>query len=335
MKQHIVKNKVNGKINHVGRRILEKNNTDSDTSVKDIDANDSSSVQTKPKVNSTSTQTESARVVKISSPASVIDVQHVVSPPVVEVTNESNRDRITECSSFLKQPKVLYASDTVGSMVNLRLVEKYSKTRVRTVKYSGSAELAHAVNVGLDFPGREPYEILAIAAPSEDISNLKVKDYERADIESQVTESCLKLVNVAKETLKKHKNLKKVVILEHPPRFDDASKSEMVDFANGTLLKLIVDCKTDHIKLGRQKLQCYGIGKTYEARYRNPLTKLIDGVHFFGPLESKALTESLIDIIVTLLKKSESGLNLSETDPFMLSNIQISNRYEILSQGNE
>ena len=196
--------------------------------------------------------------------------------------------------------------------------------------------MAEAVNSGLNFPGREPYEILTISAPSEDISNLKLKDCNRTDIQSKVDESCRKLVNVAREALQKHNNLKKVILLEHPPRFDDKLKSEMAIFANKTLCKLIDDSKSDQIELGKHTLQCYGIGKTFEARYRNSITKQLDGLHFFGPLGSKVLSESLIEILVTSSQKSVTmAPSTPQADTLLLPNIQVSNRFEVLDQGNE
>ena len=98
----------------------------------------------------------------------------------------------------------------------------------------------------------------------------------------------------------------------------------MAIFANKTLWKLIVDSKSDKIELGKHTLKCYGIGKTFEARYRNPITKQLDGLHFFGPLGSKAFSESLIDILVT---SSQKSLNMPpskpEAEPLILPNIQV------------
>ena len=112
-----------------------------------------------------STQTDSIPSSSYSSP--VIDAMQSVMPPAVTQNNDMHRDRITRSRTpFLQQPKVLYVSDTVGSIANLRMVEKFSKTRVNTVKYSSSGvKLSEAVNSGLSFPGREPYEILTISAP--------------------------------------------------------------------------------------------------------------------------------------------------------------------------
>ena len=117
------------------------------------------------------------------------------------------------------------------------------------------------------------------------------------------------MINVAKEALKNHE-LNNVIVIEYPPRFDQKLKSELAIFANSVLNQLIENSGIDRIKLGSHKLICVGVGKTFDARYRNPLSKRMDGLHFFGPLGVRSYSESLIDILT------------------------VNNRIEFLSQGN-
>ena len=59
--------------------------------------------------------------------------------------NQIVHDKGTK-SAYLRRPKVLYVSDSVGCNVNMRLVEELSNTRVRTMQCSGSGkELSHVV----------------------------------------------------------------------------------------------------------------------------------------------------------------------------------------------
>ena len=109
--------------------------------------------------------------------------------------------------------------------------------------------------------------------------------------------------------------------------------SEMAIFANKTLHKMIEESKCDYnIDFGLLNLKCQGVGKTFDARYRNSIAKKVDGLHFFGPRGMKDYSESLVNILIESLKKpksSVSSFNL-EIDP----SIPTMNRFESLSQGN-
>ena len=146
-------------------------------------------------------------------------------------------------------------------------------------------------------------------------------------------DSCIKVLNIAKKSLSENKNLKKVVVLEHPPRFDSNIKGEMASLANTTFKELIENLKHEHkIELGMHSLKCYGVGKTYDARYRNSLIKQVDGLHFLGPCGSRDYSESLVRILVKALKTKAADFPLSANT--YVSNIPVRNRFDVLSQGN-
>ena len=301
--------KANSKVNHVGRKVLEndKNNPKSKSACEHES-------QPTPKYVSVSTQTDLITTSHEESTASSIE-----------------HDRKAK-SDYLQRPKILYVTDSVGCNANMRLVEELSGTRIRTMKSSGSGkELSHVVQSNLDIPGKEPYNILALAAPTDDISNLKTSNHSRSDLEKQVTDSCENMINIAKDALDKHK-LENIIVVEHPPRFDDKIRTELASFANTVLKKKIEKLGENRILIGNHSLKCVGIGKTFEARYRNTLTRRMDGLHFFGPLGVKTYSESLINIFTPLNKKLISIPQSSDRTP--QPNIQVSNRFECLSQGN-
>ena len=330
-------NKVKGKVNHVGRKIIATAEIPDHSQTNDKPPTETRVTGSTPTASMSSNLPNST----MSSSPNVKDPPLVSSSNVVFPSTENSSCPTAainqgESTPFLRQPKVLYVTDKVGSVANMRLVEKYSSSRINTKITSGSdPHRRHVVFSNLDFPGREQYEYVAMSAPSDDISNLKVDNVTRTDLEQQVTDSCRNTLIIAQEAIEKHVKLKKVIIMEHPPRFDEQIRSEMAEFANRTFESLIgnlVPSLQSKIVLGKHTLHCFSVGKTFESRYRNTLFNQIDGLHFMGPLGSRDYSNSLTDIIVNATKHNINGPNTSETCE--QPNIELRNRFASLSQGN-
>ena len=138
------------------------------------------------------------------------------------------------------------------------------------------------------------------------------------------------VLNIAKDSLNAHKELKKVIILDHPPRFDSHLKSEMASIANTTIKEMIEGIKNElNIELGKHSLDCHGIGRTFDSRYRNSILKKMNGLHFYGPCGSKDYSESLVNILVNSLRNTAP-----DNSSLDKSVIPLSNRFDVLSQGN-
>ena len=63
-----------------------------------------------------------------------------------------------------------------------------------------------------------------MTAPTVDITNLDIVKTSQKENERLVKESSAKMFKLAQDALKQHSGLTKVIIMEHPPRFDDASR---------------------------------------------------------------------------------------------------------------
>ena len=74
---------------------------------------------------------------------------------------------------YLNQPKVLYVADKLGLTANLRLVEKWSRSRVKSanVKQSTTSAIGTAVSENLRNPGLEDYEMVLVSAPTDVITS--------------------------------------------------------------------------------------------------------------------------------------------------------------------
>ena len=70
---------------------------------------------------------------------------------------------------------------------------------------------------------------MVLSSPTAHITNI---DTNNEDAEQKVINSCRNIVNLANEALEENKNLNNVVIMEHPPRFDDNSRTQLARFAN-------------------------------------------------------------------------------------------------------
>ena len=85
----------------------------------------------------------------------------------------------------------------------------------------------------------DPFSHLILAAPTVDITNLNTSMLTQNDntevYKQHVTISCQNMLTVAYNALTAHPELTKVVLMEHPPRFDviDADpKPQLMKYAN-------------------------------------------------------------------------------------------------------
>ena len=210
----------------------------------------------------------------------------------------------------MQQPKVLYVGDSVAHTVNLRQVEKSIKCRIRSVKANSSfvnrdAKWPHknfknVVDFHLKNPGVEEFDSVVMSAPSIDITSINEVTKEEAEV--VVVNSCKNMVKIAEEALEEHKNLTKVVLMEHLPRFDNEINSKLAVLANSTLSQLwVLSPHKDRLSVGRHSLESPGIGSTHLGRYKNRTTGQYDGVHLYGATGVRDYTDSIKTILMIAL----------------------------------
>ena len=141
---------------------------------------------------------------------------------------------------------------------------------------------------------------------------------------------CRNLLAVAEEAVISHQNLKKVVILNHTPRFDNIKNKNLSEKANAILFKLCEKSKLKgKITIGSHNLEDFGIGHTHNGRYGSPYDSSYDGVHYMGPSGSSEYTRSLITAILHELPELSNSKSSRVSDPFPLRN-----RFLPLQEGN-
>ena len=241
-------------------------------------------------------------------------------PNIPQVEKDTSTTRSEVKSSFNLKPKLLYVADSVGHTASLRDLEKSCNARIVSARAYSSMPDASArwpdqsykdvVEEKLKNPGRENFDILVMSAPTVDISNLdtsRLRLQDNTDFYKQrVIQSSRNMFNLAKASLEQNANLRKVIIMEHPPRFDSRDidptslKPSLRALANATLYQLMDNCssKKEKIFIGSHSLECASIGATYQSRYVDQHTGKYDGVHLHGQAGRRDYTDSVKTIFM-------------------------------------
>ena len=210
-------------------------------------------------------------------------------------------------TNYQQKHKILYVGDSVGHSANLRIVEKSQKCRIRSARAYSSVfdrnakwpakNFKDVVDINLKNPGNEDYETLIMTSPTVDISNLDA-DIEQNILEERIATSSKNMVSIGEKALVEHKMLKKVIIMEHPPRFDGRN-SHLVQVANNVLRQIHAKSPyKDRIVVGQHSLECTVSGSTHMNRYRDNNTGRYDGVHMYGRTGMKDYTDSVNSILL-------------------------------------
>ena len=162
---------------------------------------------------------------------------------------------------------------------------------------------------------KEPFDILILQSGSVDITNLNTKDKpaeHSAYFKQEVVFAAKSLFSVAVSSVEVQPSLKKVVIMNQTPRYDEPTndplslKPALAQLFNNTLAESWLESPMkDRIIIGIHNLECTGGVK--QARYRNLKYRKYDGVHLYGPSGRKAYSVSVLNILKTanLLDETE------------------------------
>ena len=78
------------------------------------------------------------------------------------------------------------------------------------------------------------------------------------------------MFNIAQRAISQNNSLTRVIIMEHPPRFDGKLNSELASLANSTLDQLwVLSPLKARIVIGRHSLESPAVGPTHLARYKD------------------------------------------------------------------
>ena len=121
------------------------------------------------------------------------------------------------------------------------------------------------------------------------------------------------IFSLAQKTLQQNPSLSKVVIMEHPPRFDPphidptAVKANLARLANATLGQLWLNSPLkDKIFIGHHSLESTGNSAAHFERYQNSRTGRYDGVHLYGETGRRDYTNSVKSIFLMAFEQKST-----------------------------
>ena len=215
------------------------------------------------------------------------------------------------------------------------------------------------MDYNLSNPGVDTTDILVMSAPTVDITNMDTANLHSTEntwgLQEKAIKSSKNMFQIAENSIQKYPNLRKVIIMEHPPRFDTVDvdplsvKPTLAKLANTTLGQLWLNSPLkDKIFIGQHSLESSGVGTAHFARYQNSHTGRYDGVHLYGKTGYTDYTNSGKTILMIGLPKynatqtatgnTQSGnhANCEQTQyqKQYQPSVQTKNRFNVLNQGN-
>ena len=230
-------------------------------------------------------------------------------------------------SKYLSKPKVLYIGDSIAHNAEFGNLEFATNSRIRTMKAYSSA-----YDVKAKFPKKnvtditrsalcdtqenDAYSELVLSAPTVDITNLdtsKLTPAHNTEVYKQsVVMSCRNIFTAAENALRSSSKLSKVMILEHPPRFDLPEvdplglKPQLANYANMMFAQLwLASPLKEKINIGRHNLDCSQ--DKFIEKFMDERTNKFDGVHMYGWNGRQAYTSSLIHIMKSAMSSKPSA----------------------------
>ena len=286
----------------------------------------------------------------------------------------SNMRNSIRKSRFLAKPKILYVGDSVGHTASLRNLEIFQNCRIRSNRAYSSVydekarwpkcNYSDVVKHAIENPGRERDDVLVMSAPTVDITNIDASKLQPADktetIQERAIQSSRNMFYLAETTLRQNPNLTKVIIMEHPPRFDTPDvdptslKPSLARLANATMGSLLLNSALrEKIHIGSHSLESSGAGVAHCDRFQNIKSGKYDGVHYYGEKGCTDYTNSVNTILMMALPQHNTaqpsaGLGTAQpqpanhTDPAQARHqrkkyhptVKTSNRFSPLNQGN-
>ena len=228
-------------------------------------------------------------------------------------------------TEYQGKTQVLYVADSVGRNVEFPKVENEVGCIIKTAKaYSSDYDeaatwpLQNFTKVVKDELDIKSYDCLVMSAPTVDITNLDTSNLRQSDntavYQQSVWSSCQNIFNVAQQSLNDYPGLKKVIVMEHSPRFDAENvdpiglKPALARYASNVYNQLWLDsCHKNKIFIKSHTMNISN--GVHEDVFRNVKTNNYDGVHFYGKAGRKAYTKS----VGTILRNCISSGNQSKT----------------------
>ena len=201
---------------------------------------------------------------------------------------------------------ILFMGDSIFRNVYMEKIEKKARNKVSVVKAYSSAYDTNKNNKykNSNFTDLVPkelnkakYDAVVMQASSTDLTNYKTVQ-NKEELRKIAQSSNANMLSVATTAIANHPEVKKVVLFERVPRFDELQ--ELNQFANKDLQAQWLQCDKefkDKISIGKHNLQPHGKFANVQrlARWGDQTRRQKpDNIHMVGPSGKMKMTDSIL-----------------------------------------
>ena len=215
---------------------------------------------------------------------------------------------------------MLFVTDSIGNVADIRHLEEATNTLIYKEKAYGAGYKETAFKPNENFiqssmylPTKRDYTYAVLQGSSVDVTNLDTFST-NANIEflkQEVFVASQNMISAARNIVLRNPNIRKVLILDRPPRFDPPSvdpaclKPKLSEYANETLRSELENCDVkEKIAICAHQLP----DQFHHNLYGHPERFGFDGIHFYGSLGRSFITQSICNIL-------QSHLNQHSREP--------------------
>ena len=215
-----------------------------------------------------------------------------------------------------KRHKVLFLTDSIGSMADYRHLEEATNSMIYREEAFGAQYKADAfrpqdnfADVSMHAPSKRNYSYAILQGSSTDITNLDTSalGFGNFDfLKQEVFIASQNMIAAARNILLRYPGVKKVLILDRTPRFDPETadptqlKSKLSEYGNKVFRDELEKCDVKNkISIGSHILP----KQLLQNIYGHPARQGYDGIHPYGQDGRNFLTRSLCNSFQTFLSE--------------------------------
>ena len=197
-------------------------------------------------------------------------------------------------------------TDSIAGEIYHDKLEKITRAKITKAKAYGAVLKTRAE--GYRFPKKNfeavvpnvlasgHYDAAVIMAPSVHLTNLpKNTSDEQASVQAE--EAANQIIKISADAIKKHPNLKQLIVIEAAPRYDQWH--DINEYGNEQLHEALENVESEEVKskivIGRHNLACEGGLRL--SRYGDPDRVNADGIHLKGSSGNIAMTRSIAAVL--------------------------------------
>ena len=243
-----------------------------------------------------------------------------------------------------KRKKVLFITDSIGCVADIRHLKEATNTLIYKEKAYGAGYKANALKPNQNFvqasmclPTKRDYSYAVLQGSSVDVTNLDTSpnNHNVEFLKQEVFVASQNMIAAAQNIVLRNPLIQKVLILDRPPRFDPLAtdpanlKPKLSEYANEVLRVELDNCDVkEKIAICAHQLPF----QFHQSLYGHPERFGFDGIHFHGSLGQRYLTQSICNILQSHFNQHsrEPHNHLSHRSPYYSNDIPSSDAPSLL-----